>query len=86
MVVTVNLSSEVAQRLAERALCMGVTLETYLEQLAESNISEINGGPPDSGKVSDEEFDRLLDELCAGPRIPVLADDFSRSDIYSDHD
>ena len=34
--------------------------------------------------MSDEEFDRQLDELsAAGPTLPP---DFSRADIYADHD
>jgi hypothetical protein len=34
-----------------------------------------------------EEFDRLLDELAAGPTTgKVLPPDFSRADIYDDHD
>ncbi|HQU42299.1 MAG TPA: hypothetical protein PK867_05780 [Pirellulales bacterium] len=33
-----------------------------------------------------EEFDRLLDELSSGPALPHLPADFSRADIYADHD
>jgi hypothetical protein len=32
------------------------------------------------------EFERLLNELAAGPPLPVLPADFSRADIYDDHD
>lgn len=34
-----------------------------------------------------EDFDRILDELAAGSEnIPALPSDFSRADIYEDHD
>lgn len=37
-----------------------------------------------AGTLSDVEFDRQLDELCSdGPTLPA---DFSRADIYADHD
>jgi hypothetical protein len=37
-------------------------------------------------EISLEEFDRLLDDLSNGPPLPHLPDDFSRADIYADHD
>jgi predicted DNA-binding antitoxin AbrB/MazE fold protein len=36
--------------------------------------------------VSDEDFVRLLNELASGPTLPHLPADFSRSDVYMDHD
>ncbi len=36
--------------------------------------------------LSHEEFDRLLDELASGPTLPILPPDFSRADLYADHD
>ncbi len=36
--------------------------------------------------LSDEEFNQLLDELSEGPPLPPLPADFSRADIYADHD
>jgi hypothetical protein len=33
-----------------------------------------------------EEIERLLDELASGPPGKVLPPDFSRADIYDDHD
>lgn len=36
--------------------------------------------------VSEEEFERLLEELASGPAIPPIPPDFSRKDIYTDHD
>jgi hypothetical protein len=40
---------------------------------------------PAMAPVSDEEFERLLDEVSAGPTLPPLPRDFSRADIYGDH-
>ncbi len=38
-------------------------------------------------KLSPEALDRILDELANGPRpARSLAADFSRTDIYDDHD
>jgi hypothetical protein len=40
--------------------------------------------PPE---LSDEEIERLLDELSEGlDHLPPLPPDFSRADIYDDHD
>ena len=37
-------------------------------------------------RPTDEEFDWLLNELKSGPCVPLLPPDFSRADIYDDHD
>jgi hypothetical protein len=37
-------------------------------------------------RLSDEEFDRHLKELASGPPVPTLPPDFSRADLYDDHD
>jgi hypothetical protein len=37
-------------------------------------------------RPTDEEFDRLLKELASGPPVPTLPADWSRADIYDDHD
>ena len=37
-------------------------------------------------EVSDEEFDRLLDDLSANLVLPRQADNVSRADIYLEHD
>ena len=35
---------------------------------------------------SPEEFRRILDAMAAGPPVKTLPPDFSRDDIYDDHD
>jgi hypothetical protein len=41
--------------------------------------------PANTGQMSLEDFDRLLDELAIDD-VPPLPPDFSRADIYLDHD
>jgi hypothetical protein len=84
--VTLHFRPETEQLLRERATRRGQTLERFLEQLAERE-TEADVPPPDQGQpLDDQEFDRLLDELSAGPRLSHLPADFSLADIYSDHD
>jgi hypothetical protein len=87
--VTLQLRPETEQKLREKAGRHGQTLESYLQQLAEHDAGESNStgpvgtsGPP----LSEAEFERLLDELSEGPTLPRLPGDFSRADIYADHD
>jgi hypothetical protein len=37
-------------------------------------------------QLSAEELDRLIDELSSGPPGKVLPADFTRADVYDDHD
>ena len=85
--VVLHLASDTEQKLREKATQSGQTLEAYLEQLAEHNAQGNSGTAAASyPPLSDEEFDHLLDQLCAGPALPHLPADFSRKDIYADHD
>ncbi len=86
MTVTVSFSVEVGRQLEEKASRNGQTLAGYLESLAETDVRESDSTPAASAELSNNEFDRLLDELSAGPALPNLAADFSRADIYADHD
>jgi hypothetical protein len=84
--VTLQFRAATVRALREKANRLGQTLETYLEQLAEREVGA-DAVATDSGReLTDSEFDRLLDELSDGPRLPHLPMDFSRADIYSDHD
>jgi hypothetical protein len=89
MTVTLQLASDTERRLRERAAETGQTLEAYLQQLIEREADRPSeaGTLDQQSPLSDEEFDRLLDELSEGlPPLPPLPADFSRADIYADHD
>ena len=83
--VVLHLPAETERTLREKAAQLGQTLEAYLEQLARHDAEATNGKEM-SVPLSEEEFDRLLDQLSAGLLLPPLPADFSRSDIYADHD
>ncbi len=94
--VTVQLAPETEGELRTRASQAGQTLEAYLAQLAERAVASgktaAGTGPEEQPRyVSDPrptqaELERLLGELAAGHPLPVLPADFSRADIYDDHD
>ncbi len=95
MTITVHLPDDLERRLKERASHDGRAVEEYVLGLIERDAA----GPgdergPDASRplpgqapaLSDDEFEGLLDELASGPRLPHLPADFSRADIYADHD
>jgi hypothetical protein len=87
--VLLHLSADTEQMLRTKATRAGLTLEAYLEQLARHDAEATNGNgmaPVSPPPLSEEEFDKLLDQLSEGPSLPHLPTDFSRSDIYADHD
>lgn len=90
MTVTLTLAPDTERRLRERAAESGLTLEAYLQRIVERETSGTDGAATASGPrqpPSLEEFDRLLDELSEGlPALPLLPADFSRADVYTDHD
>jgi len=71
--------------LRAQAKARGVSLKTYLQRLA-------RGAGKGKGTVkrtqSGEEFEKMLDEFFAEhpEALPALPADFSRADIYHDHD
>jgi hypothetical protein len=81
--ITLHLPADTERALREKAARTGLTVETYLQQVAEREAA----GPADrSNDLSADEFERALDDLAAGPPLPSLPADFSRADIYTDHD
>jgi hypothetical protein len=95
--VTVELAPDTERKLREQANRSGETLEAYLRRLAE-RAATAAPPPPMAGteaefpkfisrpQLTDEEFERNLKELTTGPPLPRLPADFSRADIYDDHD
>jgi predicted DNA-binding protein len=89
MTVTLKLSPDAEKCLREKATQSGQTLEDYLRQLVERDIQAATGTTEtdSTDQVSPAEFERRLDELSEGlTSIPTLPADWSRADIYADHD
>jgi hypothetical protein len=83
--ISIQLARETTEKLRLKASQMGKSLESYLRDLAEENAKE----PPVelAEAPSLAEFDRWLDELSGGPpALATLPTDFSRADIYLEHD
>lgn len=69
----------VLAKLRAQASARSMQLDAYLEQFVEPNET--------NGHVSLAEFDEVLDELDAlPPPGSSLPADFSRADIYAEHD
>jgi len=73
---------ETAELLAARAQAHGLSVDDYLKLLL--------GAPEPQhalAVLSDEEFDALMEEFANGTEhLPPLPANFSRADLYSDHD
>lgn len=83
--MTIEVDDRIAglmRRLQAQAMQRGLSFGAYLEQIVEAQPAA-----PTNGNCSLAEFDSVLDELASmtidGPSLPA---DFSRSDIYADHD
>jgi hypothetical protein len=83
MVVTLELTPEVEQRMMAQAALRGVSLEAYLKGLIEAAALLVD---PDDGTL--EEFEADLDAFSEGTEhLPVLPPEaFTREGIYGDHD
>jgi hypothetical protein len=95
MTLTVHLPDDLERRLRERASRDGRAVEEYVVGLIERDAAgpASDRGVEASGfhaaqapALTDGEFEQLLDELASGPGLPRLPADFSRADIYADHD
>ena len=77
---TIELDEKIAQALAEAARSHGMTVQEFVRSHV---MGEQNGiHAPDA--PADVDFDSELDGLIfSGPTLPA---DFSRADIYSDHE
>ena len=95
MTLTVDLPDDLERRLRERASRDGRPVEQYVLELIERDAAGPGNGlgveasglyTGQAPALSDAEFEHLLDELESGPGLPHLPADFSRADIYADHD
>lgn len=89
MTLTVHLPDDLERQLRERAPREGRAVEDYVLHLIERDAAKSEGGlivdasSLHLGKgisLSDAEFGHLLDALVAGPGLPHLPADFSRSE------
>lgn len=77
----IEVEQETADRLAEKAESKGMSVDSLLRGL----LDKMDSAP--LTELTLEEFDGILDELAAGSEsLPALPTDFSRADIYMDHD
>jgi hypothetical protein len=75
---TVVLDEQTADELQMRAAASGMTVDAYVKSLLTETA------PVTAPRLSWNEVEALLDEHAYdGPTLPP---DFSRADIYSDHD
>ena len=77
---TIELDEKIAQALEEAARSRGMTVQEYVR----SHVVGKQNGIHASDARCDVDFDSELDGLLfSGPTLPA---DFSRADIYSDHE
>jgi len=80
--MNLSVSPELQKLIAEQAQSLGYqTLDDYLRVVFGKPVTL-----PESVEVSEEEFQRFLKDLSAESDLPTLPRDFSRADIYADHD
>ena len=78
---TIEIEQRTAEMLKAKAEASGLSLDDYLYLLAESEIT------PLPAALNPAEIDMILDELARGAESALpLPDNFSREDIYFNHD
>jgi len=87
MTVTISLPSETEARLREQAAASGKDLSALFCEAIEEKLAA-SGNTVAADCKSAEDFDKILDEFFAAnpERLGALPADFSRADIYADHD
>jgi hypothetical protein len=75
-----DLSPDLARQIISEASERGVSVEEYLRLIASQR-----GLRSESQQVSLAELEGFLDDLSIAG-LPILPKDFSRADIYRDHD
>lgn len=77
--IYVNIGMNTERLLRHHAQALGQPLESYLRR-----ILEIGDMLP-TDDISQASFNHMLDDLAAKPTLSALPADFSRADIYNDH-
>jgi hypothetical protein len=83
MTIRVELNPETEERLKAEARSMGLPLEKVAEQLLTEALSE---RPAPQGRMSAEEFHRMLEAMAEGSeKLPDLpTESFSRESFYEE--
>ena len=82
MTLTLHLSPELEQRLQQEAKHQGLSLDAYLNVL----LGLLNEGTA-LVEMSEAEFEAFIEDFSKGSEhFPPLPPDFSRVDVYTDHD
>jgi hypothetical protein len=77
-----DVTLETAEMLHAQATAQGLSVEAYLRALL--GLGSATNALAD---LSDEAFDALMEDFAKGTtHVPPLPPDFSRDDIYADHD
>ena len=77
-----QLRPETIDRLAKKAQAEGLSLDAYLNVL----LGLLNEGTA-LAEMSEAEFDAFIEDFSKGSEhLPPLPPDFSRVDVYTDHD
>ena len=91
--ITLHLEPETERKLRDRAEKNGTTVESLLQRMAEESTrqpapirSRCKPRFITEPHLTDEEFQQVLDDIAKGPRGTPLPLDFTREDIYIDHD
>jgi hypothetical protein len=77
-----EVTHETAQLIRDSAEAVGMTIDAYLRA-----IVEIGPNVESKAKMSLAEVESVLDELASGgENVSPLPENFSREDVYFDHD
>jgi len=90
MSTTVKLEEPTAralQALREQAAARNMPLDRYLRALADNSERILGPAAKSPHDLSSSEFAQWLKDVAVDmPGVPPLPADFSRADIYNDHD
>ena len=84
MTITIDLKPQVESQIAAQAAAQGLSVEAFVQKLLEKSV--VSNNSPD--EISLEEFERDMDMLAEGlEHLPInYQGNYSREDIYLDHD
>jgi hypothetical protein len=89
MLIHLDLCGETERRLRKKAAQSGLALEAYLQQVIEraAQSTDLDTQKDSRHQIPQDEWERLLDELSEGlPPFLSLPADWSRTNLYEDHD